>query len=131
MKLFVTALLLAAVEAGHKGKGSRRNWKCAKAEMVEANNSAVAGTVQFFQKDEDADTRIIAELSGVSPPGRHGFHIHENGALTNECADAGGHFNPDGFDHGAPTNDAADRHIGCLGNIYANPDGDATYFNYD
>ena len=27
-------------------------------------------------------------------PGNHGFHIHENGRISNKCADAGGHFNP-------------------------------------
>ena len=26
--------------------------------------------------------------------GFHGFHVHQNGAVGNNCKDAGGHFNP-------------------------------------
>ncbi|MEM9997650.1 MAG: superoxide dismutase family protein, partial [Bacteroidota bacterium] len=36
---------------------------------------------------------------------------------------AGGHFNPGGHDHGAPSDDAAERHKGDLGNIEANEEG--------
>ena len=35
-------------------------------------------------------------------PGLHGFHIHEKGDLSENCAGAGGHYNPAGMNHGAP-----------------------------
>ena len=35
-------------------------------------------------------------------PGLHGFHIHENGDLSEDCKGAGGHYNPAGMNHGAP-----------------------------
>merc|ERR1719402_566904 len=43
--------------------------------------------------------------------GRHGFHIHENGNLSDHCDAAGGHFDPPGSNH--------TRHVGDLGNIEA------------
>lgn len=35
-------------------------------------------------------------------PGLHGFHIHENGDLSDNCKGAGGHYNPAAMNHGAP-----------------------------
>lgn len=36
---------------------------------------------------------LFGKIEGLAP-GPHGFHVHENGLLTNDCSDAGGHFNP-------------------------------------
>ena len=47
--------------------------------------------------------RISGLVHGLSP-GRHGFHVHEKGNLSDNCAAAGGHFNPFGKHHGAPWN---------------------------
>ena len=33
----------------------------------------------------------------------HGFHVHASGKLGNKCKDAGGHYNPEGVTHGAPS----------------------------
>lgn len=40
---------------------------------------------------------------------------------TNGCASTGGHYNPGGLEHGAPTD--AIRHAGDLGNITVGADG--------
>ena len=60
--------------------------------------------------------RISGLVTGLSP-GEHGFHIHEAGDLSDNCAGAGGHFNPFGNNHGAPG--VVDRHVGDLGNVAA------------
>ena len=46
-------------------------------------------------------SRIAGELLNLSP-GLHGFHIHENGDLSDDCKGSGGHYNPNGNNHGAP-----------------------------
>merc|ERR1711892_258568 len=65
-------------------------------------------------------TKLVGEITGLSA-GSHGFHIHQTGDLSNNCAAAGGHYNPAQQNHGAPTSTV--RHVGDLGNIVANDQG--------
>ena len=85
------------------------------------------GTVEFTL--EAGGVRVIANLTGLTE-GDHGFHIHEKGDCSAaDGTSAGGHFNPEGKAHGAP--DAAERHVGDLGNITAAASGQATYNRLD
>lgn len=81
----------------------------------------VHGLVTFTKVGDQV--KVVAEIEGLTP-GQHGFHIHEFGDCSSkDGANAGGHFNPAGMHHGAPT--AADRHKGDMGNIEAGPTGKA------
>jgi superoxide dismutase, Cu-Zn family len=82
-------------------------------ELHPTENNDVRGKVTFLEST--GGIKIIAEVSGLSA-GKHGFHIHEYGDCTSaDAASAGGHFNPENKQHGAPSDE--DRHIGDLGNI--------------
>jgi len=90
-------------------------------EPTEGNS--VHGVIRFAPA-ANGGVRITALISGLTP-GRHGFHVHEFGDTTSrDGTAAGGHFNPGQKSHGAP--DAAMRHVGDLGNITADADGNAT-----
>jgi Cu-Zn family superoxide dismutase len=67
-------------------------------------------------------TLIKGTITGLTP-GEHGFHIHEFGDMSKGCESMGGHYNPDGVDHG----DIQKGHVGDLGNITADDDGTASF----
>ncbi|WP_339742024.1 superoxide dismutase family protein [uncultured Rubinisphaera sp.] len=79
----------------------------------------VQGTLMLTKKGENV--QVSGEIKGLTP-GQHGFHIHQYGDLrAADGKSAGGHFNPDGVDHGGP--DDKHHHAGDLGNIEADKNG--------
>jgi Cu-Zn family superoxide dismutase len=84
----------------------------------------VRGTVHFASTANGV--RVTANITGLEPNSKHGFHIHEKADLSApDLASAGGHFNPTGHKHGGP--EGTDRHGGDLGNLTADASGKATY----
>ena len=73
-----------------------------------------------FEQPSSGPTVINVSFSGLAP-GKHGFHIHEFGNLSNACVTAGAHFNPYKKTHGGPG--VEERHVGDLGNVEADKDG--------
>ncbi|EEH42598.2 superoxide dismutase [Cu-Zn] [Paracoccidioides brasiliensis Pb18] len=95
-----------------------------KAVAVLRGDSNVKGTVVFEQASESSATVITYSLSGNDPNALRGFHIHQFGDNTNGCTSAGPHFNPFGKSHGSPTD--TERHVGDLGNITTDAQGNAS-----
>ena len=84
------------------------------------HSDTVKGTILFIQAP-GTPTMIKGTVTGLEP-GDHGFHIHEFGDMSKGCESMGGHYNPDGDDHGNEDN----GHVGDLGNINADENGTAT-----
>ncbi|CAH8520462.1 unnamed protein product [Schistosoma mattheei] len=81
--------------------------------------SAVFGNVYFTK--HGSSLTVTGYLSGFPRNKWLGVHIHEYGALGNECNDAGPHFNPFNSDHGGLT--GSPRHPGDFGNHYVDQNG--------
>ena len=91
------------------------------------DGNEVSGTVMFMKVEEGI--RVVANITGL-PAGEHGFHIHQYGDCSApDGTSTGGHFNPGSKRHGGP--EAAERHIGDLGNIVADESGNATLERVD
>ncbi|CAH2324790.1 copper chaperone for superoxide dismutase [Pelobates cultripes] len=106
-----------------KGMGSNDSKNNGAAVAIISGEDAIQGVVRFLQVSED-NCIIDGTLDGLSP-GLHGIHIHEYGDISEGCASCGEHYNPDGNTHGGPGD--IDRHVGDLGNIFANDDGRAIF----
>lgn len=86
----------------------------------------ISGVIHLIEKDNQ--TLITGEISGLKP-GKHGFHIHETGDLTQGCKSLCAHYNPFNKTHGGPND--KNRHVGDLGNITANDKGIAKIRIFD
>ncbi|CAL8131430.1 unnamed protein product [Orchesella dallaii] len=110
------------------GPSALRDNPTREAVTVIQGSSGVQGVIAFTQVHPNDAVFVNGTISGLSP-GKHGFHIHQKGDLTQGCASAGGHFNPYMQPHGAPMDRF--RHIGDLGNINADLNGIAKVMIYD
>lgn len=83
----------------------------------EVGTAALQGT--------SAGVLIKAELSGLPPETWVAFHIHETGTCdpATKHDSAGGHFNPDGKEHGYLSETGP--HAGDMPNIWVGPNGEA------
>jgi Cu-Zn family superoxide dismutase len=95
----------------------------------------VNGTVTFTQTK--SGVLVVAEVSGLTPNGKHGFHVHQWGDISvADGTGTGGHYDPTGdAEHGLPSVHDHDGeahamtggHAGDFGNLEADADGNATY----
>lgn len=92
-------------------KGGKKIYYKAVSVLAE-NDNKISGKIFFSEKK--SKLKINYEINGLTD-GKHGFHIHEYGDLTDGCKSACSHFNPFGKQHGGPKTD--NRHAGDLGNI--------------
>ena|SRR5690606_14898538 len=70
----------------------------------------------------DGHIHITGQVSGLEPGSEHGFHVHEFGDCSApDATSAGGHFNPDGSDHGRAGQ--GEHHVGDSDNLVANDEG--------
>jgi Cu-Zn family superoxide dismutase len=89
--------------------------------------SQAAGLVTFTATD--GGVKVVADVTGLSP-GKHGFHIHEYGDVSDaaKAMSTGGHYDPEGTHHhalaGAEGTDAP-HHAGDMGNLIADETGKA------
>ena len=89
--------------------------------LLPASGSSVKGRVTFTK--DGSGVHVHAEISGLTP-GEHGFHIHEYGVWSEDGMATGGHYNPTMEKHAGA--DSKKRHVGDMGNITANANGNAT-----
>lgn len=96
---------------------------------LKSKSSKVEGEVRFVQQDARF-VGITGRVVGLVP-GAHGLHVHESREKDAEEGTCdmnviGGHFNPTSSNHGGKSDWV--RHVGDLGNIFADADGIA-YFS--
>jgi Cu-Zn family superoxide dismutase len=87
------------------------------------DSNKIKGTVRFTENGDNV--LIDIDITGLKKASKHGFHIHEFGDMSDKCESMCAHFNPYGKSHGGP--DSKERHVGDLGNIVTDSNGNARY----
>lgn len=101
--------------AGACSKSNRAN-----AELKNASGQVV-GSATFVSSGSDGGVKIAVRVNGPAP-GPHGIHIHAVGKCDPpDFASAGGHYNPDGKEHGLGNPDGP--HAGDLPVLVVSQDG--------
>jgi Cu-Zn family superoxide dismutase len=119
--LFVAAFPCPSIAADG---GGASELKQAMAVLQPTANSKCHGVVHFTQEGDSV--KVVADLEGLNPSQKHAFHIHQFGDCSGaDGMSAGGHYNPEGHQHGLP--DSPSHHAGDLGNVQADADGKAHY----
>ena len=104
------------------------------AAQAATGNAAITGTQEGSEVsgaavliDTPEGLKISVRFTGVLP-GKHGFHIHQNGACGDEGKEAGGHYNPTGADHGLLSKDGFEHaHAGDFGNVEIDQEGSGQF----
>lgn len=121
----VGLLLVGLKQQGQASMMGSEPIKIAVAVIHPTKGNEARGIVRFFQLD-DGKVKIVADVEGLQPNGKHGFHIHEYGDFSAlDAMSAGAHYNPEGYPHAGP--DTPKRHAGDLGNLIADERGCAHY----
>lgn len=80
---------------------------------------------EILLSETSTGLRLVGNLINT-PPGVHGFHIHEFGSCAEDGQAAGRHYNPDRVKHGNLLTDGLRHaHAGDLGNVVVSADGTA------
>ena len=118
----------AAHAENESGSGAHKNmWESVKkavCAVYPTEGNDCRGTIRF--EDTAEGVKVTADITGLKPNAKHGFHIHEWGDCTGpDGKTTGGHYNPEGHDHAGPAADK--RHAGDMGNLEADGEGKARY----
>ncbi len=120
--LLFIVLTVAACSTAERTIDSSHHSKTAKAMLQPTTGNSTKGEIKFTEVKNGV--RVTGEVSGLAP-GKHGFHVHENGDCSSgDGKSAGGHFNPGGSKHGGPQSEQ--KHAGDMGNIEADQNGVAS-----
>ena len=96
----------------------------ASADLQPTKGNSTSGSVSFIQSGNQV--LVSGEVRGLKPNAEHGFHVHEKGDCSSgDGMSTGGHFNPDGKDHGEHGRGA--HHAGDLPSLKANANGVASF----
>lgn len=116
--------------SGGEQKDQKHEMNDSAAVMAKESKDAVQVQLIDLQGNPIGQAKLTQVSEGVRiqlesehlTPGKHGFHVHENGKCeAPDFKSAGGHFNPQGQKHGMAHSQGS--HAGDLPNLEVNPEG--------
>ena len=124
LRFLLISLIVAGCSSMKKSEDAKSEEMAPKKAVSDIHSSTmknVAGII--ILEDVNDHIQVTADVSGLKPNAKLGFHIHEKGVCEGDYKSAGDHFNPHHSKHGKP--EGKMRHIGDLGNLETNANGSA------
>lgn len=122
--LLASTMVWAVAHGQGKPEKSSTETGAAIAVIHPTEGNSCRGVVRFTE--EGKDIHVVADLQGLPPAAKLGFHVHEFGDCSAaDGSSAGGHYNPEGHPHALPPSEP--RHAGDLGNVQADSAGVSHY----
>ena len=90
--------------------------------LVKGFENKIKGSISF-ERMGYRQVQVVAQVEGLKPNQKFGFHVHEFGNCENKGIMAGAHLNPGDSKHGGPKSEKS--HLGDLGNLKSNKQGKA------
>lgn len=124
--LLLAFFVVATVQCTSKkddgaAENTRNTLKHIIVELESKSGSEVTGKVEFIEVETGVQVKV--DVKGLTANSKHGFHVHEKPDCSPaDATGAGGHFNPQGHDHGEPN---TGYHAGDLGNLETDENGNA------
>ena len=116
--IFIAVIAVLALAAGSQAMAQTTGAHA----ILKDKDGKTVGTATLMQAA--AGVQVVVTAEGLTP-GAHGFHVHAVGTCTPpDFTSAGGHFNPDGKQHGLQN--PAGAHVGDMPNLVANAAGKAS-----
>ena len=76
------------------------------------NTKKIKGTVRFIEDVAMNVVRIRIDLIGLKKSGKHGFHVHECGDMSEQCESMCAHFDPfNTKHHGCPESSCHSKYV--------------------
>ncbi|MBA4495476.1 superoxide dismutase family protein [Paenactinomyces guangxiensis] len=122
LSIWLTAVLTLFCAACNEDKPVTKE-STTKTEMIHVDlmNAKSEKIGMAMLSEVENGVKLNVEVSNLTP-GKHGFHIHENGNCTApDFKSAGGHFNPDMKKHGSESSHGP--HAGDLPNLEVSKEG--------
>ena len=125
--IIFSALNISCMHNHYKSKCKCKKYKkIGLALVTPVNDSKISGWIHFH-KQERKKVTVKAEIKGLKPKQKYGFHVHKYGDCRENGKNAGAHLGSYRKNKKHGSADSEERHMGDLGNLVAGEDGTAIY----
>ena len=124
--LFLISFGLLNISCMHHHYKKCKRKKDGLAVVNPVHDSKISGWVRFHKVGKKKVT-VKAEIKGLKPKQKYGFHVHQYGDCRENGKNAGTHLGSYKKNKKHGSSDSKERHMGDLGNLTAGEDGTAVY----
>jgi Cu-Zn family superoxide dismutase len=126
-RILAWVCVVAAGILASSAAASADDFLTARARIMSCTDGSFVGSAHLFELPSSEGIKVVNVVLSVEKglvPGKHGVHIHEVGACTPSCSDAGSHLDIGPAGDNVPVTANHPYHSGDLVNVRVGTDGE-------